>query len=40
MRFTMNRCQKRRCDNYTLAGFRLCPDCMRGNTPDKRKEEE
>ena len=40
MRFTSVRCHVRKCNNITLAGFRRCPDCMRGNTPDKRGEEE
>ena len=40
MRLTMNRCHTRRCDNPTLAGFRRCPECMRGNTPNKKEEEE
>jgi len=39
-RFTMRYCIVRKCDNYTLAGFRKCPQCMGGMTPDKRGEEE
>lgn len=40
MRLFAKECAVGDCTNFTLAGFRRCPECMRGNTPSKRKQEE
>jgi len=33
-------CIVKRCMNFSWKGFRKCKDCMKGNTPDKRGEED
>ncbi len=33
-------CIVKDCMNFTHRGFRKCLECLRGNTPDKRGEEE
>ena len=33
-------CINKGCINFSFKGFRKCMECLKGNTPDKRGEEE
>jgi len=40
MRLLSRACITFDCEEYAPSGFRKCPLCMRGLTPNKRGEEE